>query len=231
MTKIKVFFLAALFVLSGLFIVSAQEADGVLTGRVFMPQVKKEKRTFRGRMYRNRLSSGRKQAQKSETLQSPFIDVIIVANPLSFKVDTEPLEDIKIIQKNAQFIPRVVPVTRSTVVKFINRDKFYHNVFSVTPGARFNLGRRPTGSVMTHRIERSGEIKIFCDIHAQMNSTILSLDTPYFTRVQPGGSYKLENLPDGDYLVEVYHPDLTGTEQQITIRSGEHVQRNFSLSR
>ena len=209
----------------------AQDSTGILTGRINMPQIKKEKRTFRGRMYRNRLAAKQKSSEENQTLKSPFIDVIVVLHPLTFKKDAEPLQGVKIIQKNAEFIPRVVPVTRNTVIEFINYDKFYHNVFSVTPGARFNLGRRPTGTVVKRKIERPGEVKLFCDIHAQMNATIISLDTPYFTRVQPTGTYRLENLPQGEYLVQIYHPDLPDTEQHISIEGGKTVDRSYTLSR
>jgi len=211
--------------------ISAQDTTGVLKGQIFMPQIKKEKRTFRGRMYRNRLRAKQKNKDDNKALKSSFIDVIVILNPLSFKADTEPLENVKIIQRNAKFIPRVVPVTRNTIVEFINYDKFYHNVFSVTPGARFNLGRRPTGTVVRRKIERPGEIKLFCDIHAQMNATIISLDTPYFARVQPTGSFRISNLPEGNYLVQVYHPDLPDTEQHISIEAGKTIRRNFTLSR
>lgn len=209
-----------------------QDSTGSISGRIIMPQVKKQKRTFRGRMYRNRLSSSKKKStSNNETLKSPYIDVIVVLRPLSFKVDAIPLVNVKMIQKNAKFVPRVLPVTRNTVVEFINYDKFYHNVFSVTPGARFNLGRRPTGTVVTRKIERPGEIKLFCDIHAQMNATILSLDTPYFTRVQKNGRYTMTDLPEGQYLVEVYHPDLSNIEEYVTIESGQSIENSFTLSR
>ena len=226
--SLKILLLFLLSITSGS---TAQDSTGTLIGRIFMPQIKVEKRTFRGRMYRNRLAQKQKSGEENQTLKSPYIDVIVVLHPMTFKQEAKPLEGIRIIQKNAEFIPHVVPVTRNTIIEFINYDKFYHNVFSVTPGARFNLGRRPTGTIVKHKIERPGEIKLFCDIHAQMNATILSLDTPYFTRVQPTGNYKLDNLPKGDYLVQVYHPDLPDTEQYITIEAGKTVDRSFTLSR
>jgi len=226
------FFIFFLFILlSYISLVPAQDSTGTMSGRVILPQIEKKKRTFRGRTYRNRLNSRKNTKKENTALKSPYIDVIIVLNPLSFSVEAEPLDGVKIVQKNAEFLPRVVPVTRNTEIDFINFDKFYHNVFSVTPGARFNLGRRPTKSVVRHKIERPGEIKLFCDIHAQMNATILSLDTPYFTRVQPNGYYKLKGLPPGNYLVQVYHPDLPDLEEYITIEEGSNTQRTFSISR
>ena len=223
-----------IFLIFGILLVfetEAQDTTAVISGRIDMPQIKKEKRSFRGRLYRNRLAQKDKSTEENETLKSPYIDVIVVLHPLDFKPEAKPLENVKIIQKNAVFIPRVVPVTRNTVVEFINYDKFYHNVFSVTPGARFNLGRRPTGTVVKHKIERPGEIKLFCDIHAQMNATVLSLDTPYFARVQPTGTYRVENVPPGNYLVQVYHPDLPDLEEHVTLTTGRMLERNFMLSR
>jgi plastocyanin len=209
----------------------AQDTTGVFKGRVSLPIIKKENRTYRGRMYRNRLAARKKENKEHKSLKSPLIDIIIVLHPLNFKADSKPLEGVKIIQKNAEFIPRVIPVTRNTVVQFVNYDNFYHNVFSVTPGARFNLGRRPTRTVVEHKIERPGEIEIFCDIHAQMNATILSLDTPFFSRVNPNGMFRIENLPEGEYLVQVYHPDLPEMEEHIFILAGETISKSFSLSR
>jgi len=209
----------------------SQDSTGTLSGYISMPQIKKEKRTFRGRMYRNRLSAKKHVATKSSTLKSPYLDVIIIMKSITSKVEAEPMQGVKIIQKDADFIPRVLPVTRNTVVEFINFDNFYHNVFSVTPGAKFNIGRRPKGTVVKHKIERPGEIKLFCDIHTQMNAVILSLDTPYFSRVQPDGTFKLANIPEGDYLVEVYHPDLPNIEEYITVSAGKIFEKNFTLSR
>jgi plastocyanin len=211
--------------------VEAQVKTGSISGRISMPQINKEKRTFRGRMYRNRLRSKNKKTDANKTLKSPYIDVVLILRPLVSVPSVSPMENIRMIQKEASFVPRVLPVTRNTVVEFINFDKFYHNVFSVTPGARFNVGRRPTGTVVRQKIERTGEIKLFCDIHAQMNAVILSLETPYFTRVNPDGTYRLDDLPPEEYLVEVYHPDLPNVEEQILIESGKVTRRNFTLSR
>ena len=60
-----------------------------------------------------------------------------------------PLEEpAEIDQENASFVPQVTAVPSGSTVEFINSDPFYHNVFSLTPGARFNIGRRPTGNFL-----------------------------------------------------------------------------------
>lgn len=205
--------------------------EGNLSGTVFMPAAKKERRTFRGRLYRNRLSSKKKLKKVTQNRSSSFVDVIISAHPISFDPEIDPLENTRVFQKNATFLPRVIPVTPGTTVEFINRDRFFHNVFSITRGSVFNIGRRPTGVIVRKTIEKLGEIKLFCDIHAQMNATLLCLDTPYFTRVQKNGRYILPDLPEGKYEIKVYHPDFPEIIEIININADQNIKRNFTITR
>jgi plastocyanin len=203
----------------------------MITGTVFIPAIKKEKRTFRGRLYRNRLSSRQKKHTVAKKVQSTFSDVIVSAHPLSYVYEVDSLPPVNILQVNAEFIPRVIPVTPGTEIRFINRDKFFHNVFSITPGSKFNIGRKPTGIVESRKIEQLGEIKLFCDIHAQMNATVVCINTPYFTRAQANGRYTLSELPEGMYEIKVYHPDLPEKTELVELNSQQKIIKNFTLSR
>lgn len=166
---------------------------------------------------------------------SAYADVVVSAHPLSFKPKLQPLTKNRTIdQRDATFIPRVLPVTQGTVVQFINNDPFYHNVFSLTPGNQFNIGRRTRGEVVQkkigeRKIEGLGEVKLFCDIHTQMNAVILSLDTPYFTKPDANGNYSLKDLPEGRYEVRVYHPDLMPVIERMELKGS--VEKDFTLSR
>ncbi len=226
MKKIVPLFILILF-LSGF--VHAQETK--IYGRIFVPAIKKKERTFRGRVYRNRLSSRRASRRAVGARRSVLEDVIILAYPLSFRPRVEPLKNARLLQKNARFLPRVLPVTPGTPVAFINLDRFYHNVFSITPGARFDIGRRPTGVVVTEYIYNTGEVKLFCDIHSQMNATILCVNTPYFTRSGKNGVYLLKNLPPGEYRLEAYHPDFGTVSERITVTKKKSQRVDFNFSR
>jgi hypothetical protein len=229
MKKVILFLLSALFLFDADISFAGDSPE--IKGTVFMPVMAKERRTFRGRMYRNRLASKKSKQKKSAALKSAFIDVIVSAHPRSYVFEIDTLPPAKILQINAEFVPRVVPITPGTKVQFINRDGFYHNVMSFTPGSRFNIGRKATGISVSRRFYNLGEIKLFCDIRAQMNATIVCLDTPYFTRVNPNGQYELSGLPEGQYEVRVYHPDLTQITEIIEIKAGDSLTKNFTLSR
>lgn len=222
------FFAIFAFILSDLEIAYAQEAR--VYGRIFMPAVKKKKKTSRGRLYRNRLSSGSRSSKSKTVAQSSYQDVIIAAFPLSFKADVKPLKKARVLQRNAKFIPNVLPVTPGTKVEFINLDRFFHNVFSISPGARFNIGRRPTNAIVQKTINKKGSINLFCDIHSQMNATIVSLDTPYFTTANNNGVYLIDNLPDGKYRIEVIHPSFGTVQKVINISKNDSIEESFTLS-
>lgn len=200
-----------------------------ISGTVVLPAIQSTSNNrFRGRTYRNR-TSGESSSDQNSSSTSNFDDVIISAHPISFVAETTPLEEpAQVIQKDAVFVPRVTAVTVGSTVQFINDDPFFHNVFSLTPGAKFNIGRRPKGDVyskvvpeLNWRVEGIGPISVYCDIHSQMNAIILSLDTPYFTRANDDGSFQLGNLPPGEYEIRAYHPRFNLIIQEISISEDE----------
>ena len=75
-----------------------------------------------------------------------------------------------IAQRDEQFVPHVVAVTAGSSVAFPNEDPFFHNVFSLSRGASFNLGRYPSGASRSRVVARPGIIKVFCEIHSHMSA-------------------------------------------------------------
>ncbi len=209
-----------------------------VSGNVTLPSSVIAQRSFRGRAYRNRGNTTSNNQKSESSNNNPLIDTIISLHPMDYKMAVEPLVEPSIIQqKDAEFIPNVTPVTVGSIVQFLNDDPFYHNVFSLTPGARFNIGRRPTGDIYEKKIpatswkvEGLGEIQLFCDIHSQMNAVILSLDTPYYTRVNESGDFSIENIPDGEYELRAYHPRHELDSQVIFVKNEQKLSLDINFS-
>lgn len=132
-------------------------------------------------------------------------------------------------QRNAAFIPHVLPVVKGTSVRIVNRDKTYHNVFSLSSAKKFNIGRRPTGKEVPVEFDKSGVVQVFCDIHSNMSAFVLVLDNPMFVQPNESGEFELTNIPPGQYTLHAWHERLTAAPEQVTIRSGETVTVNFDL--
>ena len=190
-----------------------------------------KKRVFRGSEYRNRLSTAKESAKPAAARRkSRFDDVVVSLHPLSFEADLKARsENPRLDQRDVTFAPRVLPFIVGSDVEFVNNDKVYHNVLSLTPGADFDIGRKPTGEVATEKIETVGRIELFCDIHPQMNATLLSLDTPFFTRPDSAGGFAIKELPAGSYEVRVFHPDYDGVTSQLELKAGEVATRHLAV--
>ena len=235
MISISILALALSSFLHGGSVAAAQEAgttaaSGRITGRVTVPVTKVKKRALRGSAYRNRLSGAAARTTKSSTSASPLAEVIISAHPQVSAPMPEVAATPRIDQRDVRFVPRVLPVIVGSTVEFVNEDKVYHNVFSLTPGARFDIGRKARGVVHEQKIDALGPIELFCDIHPQMSATILSLDTPYFTRPDSSGAYVLDGLPTGEYEIRVFHPDFAGQTAILPLPAGAESRRDFVLT-
>jgi plastocyanin len=115
----------------------------------------------------------------------------------------------KLAQKDECFLPRVVPVAVGTAVDFPNLDPIYHNVFSLSPVKRFDLGKYPRGQSKAVVFNRIGLVNVFCDIHSEMAAFVLVLPHHAFVQPKADGTFELPDLPAGKYELHVWHPDLT----------------------
>src|ERR1035438_1745365 len=79
----------------------------------------------------------------------------------------------RLVQKNKSFEPHLLVVPAGSMVEFPNRDPFFHNVFSLFEGKRFDLGLYEAGTTRTVRFDRPGISYIFCNIHPEMSAVII----------------------------------------------------------
>ncbi|MBS1819996.1 MAG: hypothetical protein JSU08_18840 [Acidobacteria bacterium] len=132
-------------------------------------------------------------------------------------------------QEQESFSPRVVAVTRGSTVDFPNFDPYFHNVFSLSRTATFDLGRYPSGQTRTRRFDRPGLVKVYCHIHSQMSATILVLDHPYFTTPGDDGSFTLAGVPPGEYTLVGWHERVGEQLSPVTVRAGSTTAAAISL--
>ena len=108
-----------------------------------------------------------------------------------------------LLQKNRTFIPHLQVIPVGSVVQFPNADPFFHNVFSLFDGKRFDLGLYEAGSSKSVTFPSEGVSYIFCNIHPEMSAVVLSLSTPLYA-IAANDSFVLRNLPPGDYKLHVW---------------------------
>ena len=113
----------------------------------------------------------------------------------------------RLVQKNKQFSPHLLVVPTGASVEFPNEDPFFHNVFSLFNGKRFDLGLYESGTTRSVRFDREGVSYIFCNIHPEMGAVVLSLSTPYYGISTASGLVIIHNVPPGSYRLNAWSED------------------------
>jgi len=111
----------------------------------------------------------------------------------------------QLVQKNKAFEPHVVVVQVGSMVDFPNKDPFFHNVFSLFEGRRFDLGLYEAGTTKSVKFDRAGVSFLFCNIHPEMSAVVVSVDTPYYALSDRTGHVAIAAVPDGAYHMQVWY--------------------------
>lgn len=114
-------------------------------------------------------------------------------------------QKFRLIQQHKRFEPHVIAVPVGAVAEFPNLDPFFHNVFSLFDGKRFDLGLYEAGTTHTVRFDRVGISYIFCNIHPEMSAVVIVLNTPYYAVSSRSGAVSIANVPAGRYKVGAWH--------------------------
>lgn len=109
-----------------------------------------------------------------------------------------------LLQKNKMFTPHLLVVPVGSSVAFPNADPFFHNVFSLFDGRRFDLGLYEAGSTRSVVFSREGVSYIFCNIHSEMSAVVISLTTPLYAIADQQGVFHIRDVPDGEYDLHVW---------------------------
>jgi plastocyanin len=100
--------------------------------------------------------------------------------------------------------PHILVVPTGSSVDFPNLDPFFHNVFSLFNGKRFDLGLYEAHTHRAVQFDREGVSYIFCNIHPEMGAVVISLSTPYYATSTNKGDIIIHNVPPGNYRLNVW---------------------------
>jgi plastocyanin len=115
-----------------------------------------------------------------------------------------PPENPRLVQKNKSFDPHILVVPVGSMVEFPNHDPFFHNVFSLFEGKRFDLGLYEAGTTRTVRFDRLGISYIFCNIHPEMSAVVITMATPLYAISNRDGQLSLAGVAYGRYMLHVW---------------------------
>lgn len=132
-------------------------------------------------------------------------------------------------QQGSSFVPHVLPVVRGSTVVFPNADPLFHNVFSLSRAATFDLGRYPQGDERSVRFDEPGVVKVFCHIHSDMSGVVLVLPNRFYAIPDEDGRYRIDGLPPGEYRVHAWHERARPVYEAVRILPGGTSFAKFTI--
>lgn len=153
-----------------------------------------------------RVQIQRPASMKAEkTADSSEVVVWLVPSDQTAPPSSQPAKRPQVVQKNKQFHPHLSVVRVGSVVDFPNRDPFFHNVFSLFDGKRFDLGLYEAGATNSVRFDHPGVSFLFCNIHPEMSAVVVAVETPYYAISDKNGAVSIPAVPDGKYEMHVWY--------------------------
>jgi plastocyanin len=127
-----------------------------------------------------------------------------VADDSTVRLPAPPAATLRLVQKNKSFEPHILVVPAGSMVEFPNRDPFFHNVFSLFEGKRFDLGLYEAGTTRMVRFDRPGISYIFCNIHPEMSAVVITMATSLYAIASSDGQISLASVPYGRYMLHIW---------------------------
>jgi plastocyanin len=137
-----------------------------------------------------------------------------------------------LLQKNKSFVPHVLAVPLGSSINFRNEDEIFHNVFSLSPAAKFDTGLHRAGEDTPVKFDKPGIVELLCNIHSTMVGYLVVVDTPWYAVADAGGAFQIKGVPPGEYEATVWHESANAPlKKRVTVAEGEPLAFNVAGDR
>ena len=136
-------------------------------------------------------------------------------------------------QKGCQYQPHVMAVDENQHFKVTNSDQTSHNIHPMpAPGGQNHEWNKsqPPGAAPIDSSWPAQEVAIHvkCNIHPWMSGYMVVVKGPYGIS-DDKGSYKIDNLPPGNYTLTAWQETYGTQTQKITVAAGKPGMANFTF--
>jgi plastocyanin len=142
-----------------------------------------------------------------------------------------PADSPKISQRGARFAPDFLVVVVGQTVTMPNDDRMIHNVFSVSPAKKFDLGHYPQGQSRSIVFDKPGVIDLFCNIHENMHGVVIVAPSTFWAFADTDGKFKIAHVPPGSYRVAAYSPDAGAAQVSVKVAAGAAAKVSLVLEK
>lgn len=137
-------------------------------------------------------------------------------------------------QTGCRFEPHVLLFRDGADLNIFNHDRIAHGVRSYGRDSVFNVGQ-PKFVVQllvedfTKKLSERKVIRIGCDLHPWMKAWVVVQKHPYFALTDDDGSFRLADVPPGEYELELWHETLGEKARRVVVAPGKETVVTFEL--
>ena len=135
--------------------------------------------------------------------------------PLPEDYQSEPSR-LELDNRNCQFQPHVSVLTTGSRLDAVNSDPIFHSVHLYGFLNR-NLALGPHQSKTVRTINRPGYYIVKCDVHGWMQAYFRVDDHPFHAVSDVDGKFRIENIPEGSYVLEAWHEHFGKQEVEVNV--------------
>jgi len=132
-------------------------------------------------------------------------------------------------QKKRSFTPDLVLVPAGSTVSFPNLDLIFHNVFSLSRPAAFDLGNYPKGQTRTVRFPKPGIVYVNCRLHPNMAGVIVVSPNSRAAIAGESGRFVWCDVRPGVYTVVAWHKAAGFFRRQVTVSETQGAEIEFFI--
>lgn len=142
------------------------------------------------------------------------------------------LTKVAMDQNGCEYKPHVLALTAGSSVDFLNPDGILHNVRTDSKiNSPMNMAQPKFKKTLTQKFDKPEAIPVRCDVHGWMIGWLFVAANPYFHVIDNSGSYKLTDVPPGEYTLEVWHATLGKQSKKVTVKAKEEFKADFEFAK
>jgi carboxypeptidase family protein len=145
-----------------------------------------------------------------------YLDGITAGKPF------ERLSAYTLHQQQCEYVPHAMIMPLGAQLEIVNNDPILHNVHTYLDGkpakTLFNIAQPMKGIRMKspRPIDKPGLVLATCDAgHPWMSAHIMVAPHPYYAVTDADGNFRLENVPPGNYTLQLWHEGIAVTSKVL----------------
>lgn len=135
-------------------------------------------------------------------------------------------------QKGCEFQPHVSAFPAGSSVDVLNPDGILHNFHAYSKvNSPVNIAQPKFKKVITAKFDKPEAFIVRCDVHGWMSGWFFVAENPYISVTDKTGTFKLTDVPPGNYTLEVWHETLGKLTQKVTVKAKEEVKLTLEFAK